>query len=421
MIITRFVLRIFFFLAVFSTPLLVSGQEVFVRIFEDKPLTTCIIEPSQGQYLLLSPEGQEIYKLKAHRALILSASLKGIKVQTASETLGEFKWLSLVKHTPIFSRSETHQFRILPVAPQYPDAFFDGTLNIGAQNGELLLDNRLHIDDFIAGILAENKEVENPSTNYYATRALMIRTHILFLLANSKKRRIALTKEDYGNLTYIGSIAQQLYVRERDTVMAGLRLTRNMVITNSKKQLIDPIYHLNSGGMTANPLHVLQADIEYLRPIRDEHSLSGRHAIGMRKAIPIDKWTAWLDSMVYELNIEDLPPSSFAYEQPIRQRYYALNNDTVPLVTTLEIQNRWNLPSAFFDVDVDVSRQRIIFNCRGDGHGLGLSLEGAANMAIDKQTPEQIIYYYFFKVQLSLLSDVPEIENLIRKQTTYPK
>ena len=52
-----------------------------------------------------------------------------------------------------------------------------------------------------------------------------------------------------------------------------------------------------------------------------------------------------------------------------------------------------SLPSACFTIQEEGGE--ICFSCRGKGHGLGMSQYGAARMAEEGKTAEEILKYFF--------------------------
>ncbi len=90
-------------------------------------------------------------------------------------------------------------------------------------------------------------------------------------------------------------------------------------------------------------------------------------------------------------------PIDYTFKQPQRKVYYSFRGNDSSLKLT-HIRSNWGLRSTFFDTYV--KGDKLVFEGRGYGHGVGLSQEGAMKMADYKYSYDQIIKFYFKGVQI---------------------
>ena len=84
--------------------------------------------------------------------------------------------------------------------------------------------------------------------------------------------------------------------------------------------------------------------------------------------------------------------------------YYRVFGDSIPVSS---IRSDFNYRSDFFDVLVDGRTIRI--EGRGYGHGVGLSQEGAIEMARRKYRYTAILNYYYYNILIIPYFDLKEL------------
>ena len=93
-------------------------------------------------------------------------------------------------------------------------------------------------------------------------------------------------------------------------------------------------------------------------------------------------------------------------KQQNRKRYFVLGKDTLSID---RIRADFNFRSGFFDMEL--KGQGVVFYGKGYGHGVGMSQEGAMNMAKQGFTFPDILRFYYHQVQIREILGVPD-ENL---------
>jgi stage II sporulation protein D len=168
-------------------------------------------------------------------------------------------------------------------------------------------------------------------------------------------------------------------------------VTSGLVLCDADSAFINPVYHSNSGGETQGAEKVWLQGESYLRPVLDPFSVGQRNSTWERN-IQVKDWIHYLLS--YNINFpSDADTSALEMRQKHRMQYYHVLGDSIPVSS---IREDFNYRSDFFDILVDGDMIRI--KGRGYGHGVGLSQEGAIEMARRHYHYTAILNYYYHEV-----------------------
>jgi stage II sporulation protein D len=113
-----------------------------------------------------------------------------------------------------------------------------------------------------------------------------------------------------------------------------------------------------------------------------------RHAIWTRE-ISTGDWISYLEGKGFRLPGQT-DPAGLVYVSQVPRPYYISGNDSLLFS---EIREDWDFPSDFFDMSFAKGNFRI--SGKGYGHGLGLSQEGAMNMAEKGYGFREILEFYY--------------------------
>lgn len=256
---------------------------------------------------------------------------------------------------------------------------YTGNLIIVAQDNQLKLINMVNVEDYLVGVLkAECGDLDNPE--FLKTMAIVTRTYTL--------------KNMYRHIGYdlCDQVHCQVYqglngVSEK--IMNAIHETKDKVIVDNSMNLINSVFHSNSGGQTIGSEKVWTYKESYLKAKVDPYSAYGYH-YAWTHTIPLEKWKNYVAAKtgtpVISLNFKN---------QYSRNDYYYCNETKIPLK---DIRRDFNLNSTFF-----ICKQEgdtVTFEGRGYGHGVGLSQEGANYMGKKGFKHTDIIKYYYSGVQI---------------------
>jgi stage II sporulation protein D len=251
--------------------------------------------------------------------------------------------------------------------------------------------NILDVDAYLYGVVPKEMSPQwHPEA--LKAQAIAARTYALYQKGKNKNR-------DYD---VIASTTSQVYGgagAEMKESNQAVDETRGMVILYNG-QLALTYFHANSGGMTEDAKRVWNADIPYLRAVQDEYSIKA----------PNSSWTLSLstDTIRYALNdkgfeigsIERLVPVDVSPSGRIQKiKIFHGGGESVVKGTDFRIKiDPVLIKSTLFTIISD--EERILFEGRGYGHGVGMSQWGAYMMAREGYSYNDILKHYYRGVEI---------------------
>ncbi|MGC9330774.1 MAG: SpoIID/LytB domain-containing protein [Bacteroidales bacterium] len=255
---------------------------------------------------------------------------------------------------------------------------YTGDLEFYNDMGVLRAINIVPLEVYVAATV-EAEGGYNAHPEYYKTQAVLCRTYALRNLH----------KHEAEGFNLCDGVHCQVYPSKAmdTTIIKATKKTAGNAIIDSSFQLINAVYHSNSGGITANSEDVWLSQLPYLVSVEDTFSLTGKHATWERR-ITMTEWRIFLENN--GVNTSEMKDDELRHK--LKTRIPAIKYGTIS-IPVQEIREYFSLKSAFFDVDVD--GEHIVLSGKGYGHGVGLSQEGAMHMAENGYTYEEIIAHYY--------------------------
>ena len=350
------------------------SQKINISLFNDYSVTSFVASVEKGSYSLRQ-NGQEIQILKKHENLYVSLVGNAISITIKGKSNQTYSHVSFISE-------EDSEIRIRPVNPVLKPHTYIEDISVSVDFNRLLLINRLPFKEYLTGVVeAEGGTSSFPE--YYKAQATLCRT---YAVAN-KNRHI----EEGFNLCD-GTHCQAFKGIATKNQMIGKAVTEtsNIVVVDSDKKLITAAYHSNSGGITQDATNVWLVDLPYLQSIKDPYSLNRRNS-KWQKILHRKQWENYFLGYLPD----KIPPDNYTMIVHKREKNYRVENINVPYT---QIRKDWNLRSSFFSVyDSGTS---IVIKGRGYGHGVGMSQEGAMEMANQGHSFSEIIHFYFKNVSI---------------------
>ena len=173
--------------------------------------------------------------------------------------------------------------------------------------------------------------------------------------------------------------------------------TKGEVITY-RGELINAFFHAHSGGQTEDARSIWgQEDIPYLKSVPGNES----YAFEDSKSVTKDDFKKILKEKYPDYNEETENVS--AIDHTISERVYHMKVGNLTLLGT-EIRTLFGLRSSKFEIKME--GDNIIFNTIGYGHGVGMSQEGANQMALNGKSYKEIICHYYKDVEINTYNTV---------------
>lgn len=213
------------------------------------------------------------------------------------------------------------------------------------------------------------------------------------LLAQDLKVSYA-TEEDM-----IKQLGQTRYEEQLKKVKTAIGNTYGMVLTY-KGNYIDALYHNVSMGQTASALDVYGKDIPYLTSVDSSADVEAKDYM--------QTLTFTYEQLVALLGDQyGLTPENFLAEVAISEKSKGGYVKQVKLgtgnITGEEFKQLLSLNSTYFYMESQENQLKIV--CLGKGHGMGLSLYGANQMAKQGKGVKELLTYYYQGASVEVIGE----------------
>jgi len=280
----------------------------------------------------------------------------------------------------LLSKGPEAHFKIVSSGLSYN---YNGHLMIRSANDVLKLVNELSLEQYLPGVIkAEVGNLNHPE--FLKSMAVISRT---YAVKNSRKHEM----EHFHlcNKTHC-----QVYngrINEYD-IKRAINETIGQILVDTGMQLIDAVYHSNSGGYTSPSKWVWNKEMSYLVGVNDTFSSNGNNYFWQAK-INKNEWNSFLIN-------KSIQGSEIYSNELIRKEFLDKENK----IKMVDVREHFGLRSAYFKIEE--KEDKMMIKGKGYGHGVGLSQEGAYFMAINGNTYDDILFHYYSEVTLTNFSDV---------------
>ncbi len=355
------------------------ANTINVKLFNKFNIKTMMISPVEGKYELTTSKGRT-YKIKKNGIIYFTLIRDSISVWNMNSQLGVFKWVSFsgVAHT--------NAFKIEPAYPALPPRYYEGNVTVNAGNKGFEIINTISMDSYLAGVV-EAESGPNAPYEFYKSQAIISRTYLLELIIRQGIDNYKIG-DDVGHQVYKGMSLKNPLIKQAVTH------TTNLVIVDTTGKLITAAFHSNSGGQTANSEDVWLSETPYLKATPDPFSLKQNNTL-WQDTILVSDWLDYLEQNGIDVTTNSAKLDNLFFEQNSRKKYYFYNNDTILL---RKIRHDFKLRSTWFSIKPEGNY--LVFSGKGYGHGVGLSQEGAMQMARQNYSFLDIINYYYKNVKV---------------------
>lgn len=380
-------MRILMVLAVLAL-LPLRASTIKVRLFSNQNLQTAIVNAKIGGYVLLATN-RDYRPLDTifipnqdpgHHVIHVKVVGQKVEVRTKDALLGTFRFLKLVPQ---------EEFHEALVSANNIDRLYEGNLLLRVFDRHLQVINELPLENYVAGVV----EAEAGHVNeyeFFKAQAVLARTYALKNINKHIKEGYNL-KDDVTSQVFHG----KAYLQNRHNIYSAVRETQGQVLVDTSNQLIQGLFHANSGGQTANSQDVWSARIPYLQSRPDPYSALQPSATWVRK-IPKREVEVFFAQRLGVTDRAALAAAIGQFQQETRQANFVFQNKKLPLK---EVRSHFKLRSTFFNIRAEEGFY--VFEGRGNGHGVGLSQEGAMEMSKQGYCFDEILYFYFSKIRLT--------------------
>ncbi len=377
------VIELIFFLV--FLPAILAAQNVRIGIFDESGVNTLVFHCTGGTYQAFGDSS--LFREIGKGELVYISLMSDKLVMMDSELcFGMFNSLELRETT------DACRFRLKLADPLRDPRNYTGSLLVNRFHGSVQLINELPLDEYLAGVV-EAEGGPSAGIEFYKAQAILCRS---FAIKNWEKH----PGQDF-NLCDGTHCQAYLGMNDENPVIGeAVKGTHGLVVTDQNYSLVPAIFHSNSGGETQRASDVWTSNEDYLQAVVDPFSLGQRNSV-WTKTIPREQWKQYLTEHT-KTDLAKIPDDQQLIRQDHRRKYFIVGKDSIRMA---DIRTDLQLRSAFFSMEY--RDQDILIRGKGYGHGVGMSQEGAIEMARQGFSYADILRFYFYNVQITEMSDLP--------------
>ena len=240
----------------------VSSQTLRIRVFSQQQIKEAVFIPSFGHYSMEVSDK----KVKLSKTTKVSVREQSAKVEVR---IGDTLFASGEK-VRFCAEGLKSFFCIKPLNPAVAERRYDDGLEISSdKKGNLLFINTVEQENYIAGVVQSETWGATKNIDFFKVQAVCCRNYLL--------RNIGKHSKDGYNLC--DDVHCQAYKTRANhpEVTEGAYNSRGEVIVDENGELIETLFHSNSGGQTANASDVWGKEIPYLVSVIDSFSVGGKN------------------------------------------------------------------------------------------------------------------------------------------------
>lgn len=370
----------------------VVAIDIKVKLYSNKTIDKAIVTPTSTNYYLIALDDSlnpidtiiDLYEESTGNTLYFTNTNGLLDVNRIKQSLGKYEALLLVskKREKTFVISAAGKERI-----------YNGNLQFRVYKGHLQIVNIVDLEQYVSGVV-ESEGGHIDTYEYFKAQAILART---FALKNWEKH----TSEGYNLKDDVSSQAyySKCYLQNKDNIIKATYATKDTVLVSKECDLILTAFHANSGGQTANSEDAWVSKVSYLRSKEDKYS-AGQPSYTWEKKIDKKQFLSYFKR---QFGVKDddtaFEEAVLSFTQKSRMSYFSYEGKKLALK---RVRTDFKLRSTYFSVEE--SGDNVILKGKGYGHGVGLSQDGAINMAQQGFTCKEILYYYYNNVELENLN-----------------
>ena len=353
-----------------------SVENVRIRLFSDKNIEEVMFIPSFGSYFLETEKGDKLKLSKTSKLTV--KDLDGQLEIKINDTI--YKKAKKINLTASGLKSF---FQIKPLKPQITERRYEDGLEITSKNKSLFIINVVKTDNYIAGVVQSETWGATTNIDFFKVQAICCRN---YLMNNLEKH----AEEGYNLCDGVHCQAYKTRANKKE-VTEGAYKSKGEVIVDSQGNIIETLFHSNSGGETVNAKDVWGKDVPYLVSIEDSFSVGCKN-YQWEKYIKLKEWLNYFRNKGLNIKDKEIEDALINFSQQEGRKTDLLG---IPLTT---IRKDFNLKSTYFDVQKWGGEVKL--TGKGYGHGVGMSQEGAIKMCEEGYEYWEVIEHYFKGVKV---------------------
>lgn len=353
-----------------------SVENLRIRLFSDKNIEEVMFIPSFGSYFLETEKGDKL-KLSKTTKLIVK-DLDGQLEIKINDTI--YKKAKKINLTPSGLKSF---FQIKPLNPQITERRYEDGLEITSKNKSLFIINIVKTENYIAGVVQSETWGATTNIDFFKVQAICCRN---YLMNNLEKH----AEEGYNLCDGVHCQAYKTRANKKE-VTEGAYKSKGEVIVDSQGNIIETLFHSNSGGETVNAKDVWGKDVPYLVSVEDSFSVGGKH-YQWEKYIKLKDWLNYFRNKGLKIKDKEIEDALLNFSQQEGRKTDIMG------ISLKTIREDFDLKSTYFNVQKWGGEVKL--TGKGYGHGVGMSQEGAIKMCEEGYEYWEVIEHYFKGVKV---------------------
>ena len=373
-------------------------QDIKIRLFSSYNGKSAVLSAKKGSYFLIA---QDMYGNSIDTITKLDSKDKkgGLLYLWLNNGRVTFKRNGIIlgSYNNVNFKSVDENSTFTVRYSKIKERIYDGSLIIKSINKNLELINDVAMTSYIAGVV-ESEIGSKGNLEFYKVQAILVRTYALKNFDKFIDKGYNLT-DDVRSQVYF---SKSYFLNNSKLIHRAVAQTKDMVIVGMNNNIIDPVFHANSGGQTMRAADVWNFEFPYLQSIKDPYSAYSKSAsLYWRKEIPVDKYLNFFYNKAPKYRDDKLYRKAvLSFNQSKRKASFVYKEVDISLK---QIRSEFKLRSTYFSVST--KNNKVVLYGKGYGHGVGLSQIGAINMVKEGFKYEQIIKFYFKDVSIVNVND----------------
>lgn len=262
---------------------------------------------------------------------------------------------------------------------------------------------KVDVEDFTACVLATQMNMDSEEEALKA-QAVIIRTYLYQMMESRGTDNVKADDTGFAYKTYeeLEKMWGKEFPEKYNKLMKVMDNTALQIITYEGK-VIKPYFHSVSSGYTRNGSKLFEEEMPYLLSVQSSKDVESEYYL---QGVIIEKkdFVAKLRGAKNEISISDENPlETMQIISRCEAGYIASLQIGNVVMTGDEFAYIFEINSPNFQVEEYEGNIRII--TKGLGHGLGLSMYGAAELAKNGKSYQEILKHYYTGVEIIDLRD----------------
>ena len=354
------------------------SADIRIRLFHPSLIKSVMINCSNGSYSL-AYHGLEERAINSGDNIFVRANEGKLWMR-----FKDGGWFQL-KDVVLTPKTEKSSLIFKPADPVLQDREYPGTFTVCLVNDHIELVNIVDLEQYLMGVVLSEAGPAVPD-GFYKVQAIICRT---YAIRNLDKH----SSEGFNLCDNVHCQAYKGMHRWNENIEIAVEATRGLIITDFDSVPAIAAFHSNSGGETQGAEKAWLTSVPYLKALLDPYSI-GQPNERWEMKVSSEKWLDYLKKNGF--TIAKKPDyKRYVFTQQHRGIYYQVGDHKIEL---RKIREDWNLRSTFFSVVYD--NGSFILKGKGYGHGVGLSQEGAINMARKGYHYSDILNFYYHNIHI---------------------